>query len=104
MPHARRHGTAEADQSPQGRQPVWAEAPHQGLANSQFWAFYHPLEVPQLPIRFHLCNRTELTLLATIGKNFHTIRPHCRTESTRTPTGTREGRANTHQAWSEREM
>ena len=36
IPHTRRCGTAEADapinmyQSPQGRQPVWAEAPHRG--------------------------------------------------------------------------
>ena len=53
IPHSRRRGTAEADapinvhQSPQGQQPVlWAEAPHQGLARSQFWAFYHALKLP----------------------------------------------------------
>ena len=50
--NTRRCRTAEADapinmyQSPQGRQPVWAEAPHQGLARLQFRAFYHPLELP----------------------------------------------------------
>ena len=43
---------------------MWAEAPHQGLARSQFWAFYLPLESPWLPIGIHFGNRIELTLLA----------------------------------------
>ena len=52
IPHARRRDTAQADapinvhQSPEGRQPLWAETLHQSLARSQFWAFYHPLELP----------------------------------------------------------
>ena len=44
--------------------PVWAEAPHQGLARSQFRAFYHPPESPFFPNRVPIGNWIELTLLA----------------------------------------
>ena len=70
IPHTRRRGTAEADapsnmyQCPQGRQPVWAEAPHQGLARSQFRAFPPPPGSPLLLICILFSDRIELTLLA----------------------------------------
>ena len=77
IPHTRRRGTAEADapinmyQSAQGRQPVWAEAPHQGLARLQFRALHHPTESPLLPIRILLSDRIDLTLLAPPGGVFN---------------------------------
>ena len=33
-------------QSPQGGQPMWAEAPPECLGRSYFRAFYHLLELP----------------------------------------------------------
>ena len=69
IPNTRRRGTAEADapinmhQSHQRRQPVWAEAPHQGLAKSQFRAFYDPPESPLFPIRILFGDKIDLTLL-----------------------------------------
>ena len=38
----------------------WAEAPHQGLARSQFRAFYHPPESPLLLIRVLFRDRIDL--------------------------------------------
>ena len=45
---------------------MWAEAPHQGLARSQFRAFYHPPESPLFPNRVLIGNWIELTLLASL--------------------------------------
>ena len=45
---------------------VWAEAPHQGLAGSEFRAFDHPPESPLFPNRVLIGNRIELTLLASM--------------------------------------
>ena len=46
--------------------PVWAEAPHQGLAGSEFRAFYHPPESPLFPNRVLIGNRIELMLLESM--------------------------------------
>ena len=46
--------------------PVWAEAPHQGLARSEFRAFYHPPESPLFPNRVLIGNWMEPTLLASM--------------------------------------
>ena len=54
---------------------MWAEAPHQGLARSQFRAFYHPLELPKLPIRIHFSNRRESNTISTRWKEFSDDRP-----------------------------
>ena len=43
----------------------WAEAPHHGLARLSFRAFYHPLELPQLPSRINFSNRTESNTTST---------------------------------------
>ena len=70
IPGTCRRGTAQGDahinmyDSPQGGQPVWAEARHQGLARSQFGASYYPPESFLLPIRILFSDRIHLTLLA----------------------------------------
>ena len=45
---------------------MWAEAPHQGLARSEFRAFYHPPESPLFPNHVLIGNWIELTLLASL--------------------------------------
>ena len=46
--------------------PVWAGAPHPGLARSEFRAFYHPPESPLFPNCVLIGNWIELTLLASL--------------------------------------
>ena len=46
--------------------PVWADAPHHGLARSEFRAFYHPTESPSLPNAVIIGNWIELTLLPSM--------------------------------------
>ena len=87
IPPTHRRGTAGADapismhQSPQGQQPVWAEATHTGVARWQFRAFYHPPESPLLSIRELFSDWIDLTLLAPREGVFNrpaciTARPH----------------------------